>query len=537
MTTCATHLLNFCQQLGIDERDVLQAESPVRFHFDSELPGTAWKDIEPLDLRTLGDCFSGAIDLDVRIGKTSLGLISAGEVVAQAENNLTHIVQLDRCELRIEIDKTVLAERVSFESPCKTIFYIFFARFLRFLAAPLPVLDSNLFQDRYTPTIVLVSSVPDLWWDGSLLTVIGEDVVADAVHRKRLETKVSANLQPRRRRRLDQYHETARATLSWLSFELKNVTPLHFLGTSCSGPAVQEVEVQMARQMMHAIVLFTANRSKYKEWTEGQTIRRLLEAQYGSDEQTVALELGPETPSAKTEDLVRLALWPFQTEGNDRLIVFGKVVARALEPRLSSEPAAKKRNYRSLLEMPAKLQAEAAWSYQTLVGRRIEQHFDAMRRAEASAVETSREISLALGTVTQGLSETLLATIGVVVLTLLASVVKGDTDGEIFRIGMQAYAAYLLVFQLIYRMTSVWHSHHLTVEEWKERKETFRAALSPATIIRLTEPVRKRKQQFRWWFGITAIIYAAVAVGIWLLPDYILQLLNETPVIDAVPQN
>lgn len=525
MTTRASRLVALCcDKLGINKEELLASESLRRLHFDGEVAASLFALLTLDDFKTLAEDFPNSVYFHAN----SVTLIEAGQVRLQDDATVTSIAQVDPCKLTIEIDKKELAAHwAPNDMSCNPIAYIFLERFLTFLAAAVPTLDRELFADRYTPTVVFVSSHPDLAWEGSSLNVIGEKAFEDHPEtHQRLTTRLATAGRPQRKRRLDRYHETARSSISWLGFELKNVTPLHFLGTCHSGDGSQRVENQAARQMLHAILLFTANRSHFKEWIEGATRKRALEVQYSSEDQVVAIELGRECPSVSTQDLARLALWPYQSEGNDRLIVFSNIVARALEPQSLSEQTARARNYCAMIENPPKLLADAMWSYRTWVSRRIEHHFDAMRRAESSAIETARDLSLALDAVTRGLSETLLTTIGVIVLTLLASVVKGDADGVIFELGMRAYAIYLICFQLIYRMASVWHSYRLTMSEWHYRKASFRGLVSPSAVARLSGSVNDRKRQLDWWFWITVILYLAVAVGIWMLPDQALLLLG-----------
>lgn len=526
MSTRASRLVALCcDKLGIKKEELLASEGLRRLHFHGEVAASRFALIAFDDLKALAEDFPSVV-----FYANSLLLVDAGRVRLRGAA-LKSIARVHQCTLKIEIDKEALA--ASFKLPCKTIAYIFLERFISFFAAPVPTLDRELFANRYTPTVVLVFSHPDLVWEGALLSVIGENAFADPKTYERLKTRLSTAGRAQRKRRLDRYHETARSSISWLGFELKKVTPLHFLGTCHSGNDSQRVEEQAARQMLHTILLFTANRSHSKEWLEGTTRRQVLEVQYSSEDQVAAIDLGHECPSVGTQVLARLALWPYQTEGNDRLIVFGNIVARALEPQSLTEQTARERNYGAVIEKPPKLLADAMWSYRTWVNRRIEHHFDAMRRAESSAIETARELSLALDTVTRGLSETLLATIGVIVLTLLASVVKGDADGVIFELGMRAYAIYLICFQLFYRMASVWHSYRLTKAEWQHREANFRGLVNPSAVDRLKESVDTRKRQFNWWFWITVVLYFAVAVGIWMLPDQALQLLG--PQAEPIP--
>ena len=63
-----------------------------------------------------------------------------------------------------------------------------------------------------------------------------------------------------------------------------------------------------------------------------------------------------------------------------------------------------------------------------------------------------------MDTVTKGFTDTLLATVGFIVLAILAALVEQKSQGFIFTVGVVVYAVYLIIFQIGYRMGSIWPS-------------------------------------------------------------------------------
>jgi len=169
----------------------------------------------------------------------------------------------------------------------------------------------------------------------------------------------------------------------------------------------------------------------------------------------------------------------------------------------------------------------------------IDKHFEQVQKAVDYVAEVAKEVSQALDSVAKTLTDALLATIGVIVLTLLASLVKNETQGIIFKIGMQAYAIYLLLFQGFYRMGSIGHSYVLLRRETDERLATYARRLGKEKVDGLAAPLKRRKEQFLLWFWLTTVVYVVIIVLIWCLgdrlPPYLTQLGVVSPTVTPTP--
>ena len=131
--------------------------------------------------------------------------------------------------------------------------------------------------------------------------------------------------------------------------------------------------------------------------------------------------------------------------------------------------------------------------------------------------------------------------VGVVILTLLASLAENKTQGIIFRAGMWIYAAYIFVFQVLYRMGNLYYSHSLVVRESGEQLLPFADALGAKKIQELTLSLEERKRYFRCMYWITSGLYMFVVfliiVAGFLLPSVIAQLggADTTPTLTPIP--
>jgi hypothetical protein len=449
-------LFQFCQKIGIQAAIVKEAEALREYHLVADVPAADLKRISMTDLGALTATFGDAFTLWIGIpGGPPLLEIRRGTAATDLTQSLRHIAQQeDTLELRLDfsLDKAAILRQYQLHSDqWYALFYLFKENLVRFLRSPLPRLDEILFVARYQSTVIVVSDA-SLHYAGPFLTIVGVDGV------QQVRATLSP-IHPNLWSRVDKYHATAFDSLSWVGFQLKHVTPVHFLCQGIEGET-GNLDSTLADHLLHLCILYTANRSGYDD--------RHFQASYASSERTTTLTLeGGVTIPDGHRLLPWLALWPYSGRETDRLTIFQNVVARELE---SDDP---KENYSSFVRQVRHLLDEARWHHRVFLDGQIDRHFEQVQKAVDYVAEVAKEVSQALDSVTKTLTDALLATIGVIVLTLLASLIKNETQGIIFKIGMQAYAIYLLLFQGFYRMGSIGHSYVLLRRETDERLATY----------------------------------------------------------------
>jgi hypothetical protein len=515
-------LLEFCQVIGIEAATVKAAEALQGYHLSVDVPAGRLKRISVADLDTLMGEFSNALNLSIGIPDgPPLLKIEHGAAVIDMDQALEHIAQRSNTfelKLDLRLDKSALLGRYGIASDhCHGIFYLFEDNLIKFLASSLARLDETLFVDRYQGTVILVSDA-NVHYTGPFLSIVG---LSDLLQASERPLPAAQNLQ----QRVDRYHSTAFDSLSWVGFRLKHLTPLHLLCKPVANDA-DAFTSTLTNHLLHLCILYTANRSSY----DGH----YFQAYYASSERTttLALESGA-IPADGQSLLTRLALWPYSGKEADRLTIFQNVVARELE---SDDP---RENYSTFASRLKHLLDEARWHHRVFLDGRINKHFEQVQAATGYVSGVTKEVSQSLDSITKGLADTLLATVGVIVITLLASLVKNEAQGAIFRIGMRAYAIYLLLFQGFYRMGSVWQSYWLSKKETDERLAIYTGTLGKKKVDPLASPLYKRRQQFLTWFWLTAGIYLMVVVLIWILggslPAYLTQLGVPSPTPTVIP--
>jgi len=518
----AETMIQFCQKIGIETAVVKEGEALREYHLVRDGPARGLKRISKVDLESLVEMFSEAISLWIGIPDgPPLLEIRQGIAATDLTQALQHIAQQnDTLELRFDLslDKTAILEQYElYGDQCHTLLYLFKENLVRFLGSPLPRLDDILFVARCQPTVIVVSDA-SLHFAGPFLTIVGVDTVQQV-------KATLAPIQPNLRARIDRYHTIASDNLSWAGFQLKHLTPLHLLCPRIESDS-DELDSILADHSLHLCILYTANRSSYDNGR--------FQASYASSERTTMLTLEAGVTVSDGDSLLpRLALWPYGGRETDRLTIFQNVVARELE---SDDP---KENYSSFARQVRHLLDEARWHHRVFLDGQIDKHFEQVQKAVDYVAEVAKEVSQALDSVAKTLTDALLATIGVIVLTLLASLVKNETQGIIFKIGMQAYAIYLLLFQGFYRMGSIGHSYVLLRRETDERLATYARRLGKEKVDGLAAPLKRRKEQFLLWFWLTTVVYVVIIVLIWCLgdrlPPYLTQLGVVSPTVTPTP--
>jgi hypothetical protein len=301
--------------------------------------------------------------------------------------------------------------------------------------------------------------------------------------------------------------------------QLLYLTPLHFLGQWRAKDG--ELEQLIAQHLLNICILYTANRSTF----DGK--QRALESVYNSTDRTATLSLKEKpTTQISTTSLEALAKWLYSGQGTDQRTVLQNIIARQLyddNPQTS---------YNSFITRAPQLLEDAKWQYQVFLDGKITKHFEELQKVIGYVTEMNKKISEGIDSVTKSLTDALLATVGVFVLTVLAALVKKETSIAIFSISMQIYAVYLL-FYALYRMGSTGHSYWLLSKEASAQLNRYQVALRVDELTDLSSPLKKRRIQFHIWFWLTVALYLGMAGAIWWVGNRGPQFLIDRGVITA----
>jgi len=486
-----------------------EVDIPAEYRLYGEIIPTSLDVLSESTCHKLASIFSGAVKLQFPNHELAHPLITPdglGDDISRLINQLKK--SSAPLDIELSIKKQPLEKLLGIDDP----FFaskIFFQRdqFIRNLTRPLHKIDGDLF-DSQEQRVLFVVLDGDVQISGPVTTIVGQ---------RQLEEVRSNWTEPdsRMKNRLREY-QNARNHLNWAGFQLNHVTPLHMMGSppnSETDGATSDICGGLCRHLLDLIIIYTANKSTRADDSFQATFKspeRKTEIEFDSSRQT----------DVPVQPLIRLARWPFDGGPVDRLAIFRNVVARSLR---SKDPEA---NYKGFTERIDGLLSEAQWHHQIFLDEKIEQHFDRVQAASEYITSVIREISQGIDTLTQGLTNALLGAIGVIVLTLLTALAQEDLSEPILRLGMWAYAVYLILFPGAYRLLSIWCSQSLLESEVNQQREQFHRQLGREKVDAMMKPIEKRKAAFRFWLGLTAFLFLVVAVVIVIggsqLPNYLI---------------
>jgi len=284
------------------------------------------------------------------------------------------------------------------------------------------------------------------------------------------------------------------------------VTPLHFMcrpTADQSEPVDSRLEICIRRMLFHSSLLYTADRTERRD--------DVLTSTFTGSEGTAEVHLSPDLNGLGDGDLVRFARWPYMSMADDRLNVLRTVMVRELRGRAES-------NYETLTAKLRKILEEARWHYRLFINERIDDHFRQIKEVSDYISSTTRRINNWVESMTSNLVNTLLATLGLVLVTILGSLFKQDDPPiNLIEIGLTVYALYILVLPDLYRVSNTLHSYILLMAELSGRKNEFIARLGFEKVTEKMNSIRLRKWQFWIWFVVTFLLYVATSVALlWL---------------------
>lgn len=584
--TYAEALIDFGKHLGITRDVVEEPESPLVYQLNKELAaGTLNAKSVPQIVR-LFRLFADSltITLHSRVLTFRKGLIEmdGNRFSPDSPQPLTQIIVsnlANKLELELIINKRLIVSKLGFDTNrFNCLFYFFERKLIRVFSEPLLRLDSLLFsgsgmksanvQSRIDKPTVIVVSDAGFHFAGAMLTIVGEktlrnDVGLTALLQGRASTEIDGTaisqeshggIQPRSgclsllkfgvnttkpdslgelsakessamidatlQEQINKYRAAAEESPSLVGQKFEHLTPLHFAGKwkKSSGSALESV---LAAHFVNICILYTASRSTF------DAKKNPVESVYNSADRTATLNLkvGP-TSTISTETLESLAKWLYSGKGTDQRTVFQNIIAR----ELYGEDATA--TYNNFIARIPRLWKDTVWQYKVFLDGQITKHFEELQKVIGYVADVNKKISEAIDSITKGLTDTLLATVGVLVLTVLAALVKKETSIEIFKISMGIYSAYL-VFYAVYRMVSTGHSYWLLSQEARAQLDKYESALGVEEIADTSLPLKRRRIQFHVWFWLTSVLYLVLAWLIWSAGKNGPQLLIDRGIIAA----
>lgn len=503
----AEPLLRLAEALGDRAPDFSNHEQLLDIRFYDKAFSASW--LDGLDFETLvllKEAYGDALKFKILRG--DLPLLDLNEELDEAvfEHFQERLAPSQSVVVDIVLDKQAYARQTfgDFPESCHAVLYVFPERLNHYLlSAKLTDLEKDLWPERTAKTIILVPGL-EIWMDGPLLSVFGgrytedwHEAFSDAPDTSRAE-RIFAD---------------ASDLLRWEERWLAYLTPLHLALQSKVGASAVEGHLVVDALRMHlanAILLYTAERTV---WRDGffvstyATTRAIVEVPHLS---TKILRDGNTTASilAKGLDGLRQTFeWAYAVPWglSERLPVVQIAIVNALRA------APPEQRSHVLLSNAEQIHDNLKWTWREFLDDQFDAFLSQVQQVEAYVSETVSSHSQQVTELVKSVSETMLAAVGVTIVSFVAALFKDNFDATVFRIGIWAYVAYVFFFPLLYSLGNQVSRYKALERQFQRRRERFEQRLHPYRVADIVgNEVQDSRQRFWTWFWITAAIYILV---------------------------
>ena len=325
---------------------------------------------------------------------------------------------------------------------------------------------------------------------------------------------------------LARVYQKCQETLKWQKPWIVGLTPWHLYVENLH-PSSDIISDSLRRHFVDLFLLYTAERTTEKD--KGDKAKALISS-YTTSQQAIdvgydaASQLDMSTiPAGNFKSLLHIFEWAYdaQWKANDRLPLVQIGIVEALKGTLFPL------RFKLLLENAPTIDENITWHWKAFVEGKIDAYLEQVQNLEEHVSKTVNVYSDQISAIIASLTETMLAAIGVVLGSFVASLFSDQFNPTVFRIGLVTYALYAALFPLLYNMKHRWETIETLEKEFQSQKGRFEKRIPPERVQSIIEEsqINQNKERFKRWFWWTVAIYllavvvlvlAAIIIPIWI---------------------
>lgn len=466
------------------------------------------------------------VNLQEKYGEALFCNFLFGELVVLTINSNTNEKHLEEFHKFIESCQTITFEIILTKSrliernceviPDHRIFLYFFPSALeRFLHSSLTKIETSLWDlgSVTSHKVIFLTPHHDIWLNGLYISVIGGKEL------KRWKEAFSPSLQENEERVQNMYN-IRQKNLYWQVTWLKKLTPLHLTITEQTQLEDSIYKTLLIHQI-NLIMLYTASR------TIG-TQNNPTVSTYSGTNQSLEMKLLDLSNEIKDNINFRnvaylneMLKWAYDLEwSDDRLNFVQIVVSRTLchvDPNM---------RYQAFIYNAETILKELNWNWRSFIEGKLNNYVLQVQALEDYVASTTQKFSDQITSMNKSLLDTMLAAVGAIIGSFIASLIKNTFNSQIFTTGLMCFAIYVFIFPLLYNMFYQWEQYKVVCENFEIRKKNFQERLYVDKVNEIVdEQITKSKNRFERWYTITCMIYVVIVVIViiaaYLMPTYI----------------
>ena len=538
----AESLLKLAQCLMIDRAKLAEHEQIDDLLFREEMfPAEHIRQINLEILNALFAAYGNTLQFSVAVGDMVLLQLNKPLEAPDLSQFLLDVNESPFVTLDIKLNKHLLLNNWGVAAPNANIHIFFFPEALtRILQRDLLELDTTLFKgENESSKMIILIPESDFVLNGDYLAVIGHPGIHNWAQYAPSVSPDSA--------KLEKLREAALTNLHWVGFTFKYLTPLHMTvrsETPSRDPASM-IPTLIYTHLATLSIFYTANQTRHKEQQSTHEWRAMYIAE-GYEAEILLTQLVRDV--SNNQDLTQAlpdaalvlsetAVWAYDSRqsGSDCIIVAQRIMAHELR---GGNP---KDNYRRLITMAPHLSKEVKWGWAAFIEGKLDKYFTQVHDLEQVVAATTNSVAAQIEGLTKALIDNMLAAVGVLVATFLAATFKDQFNANVFRMGMLAYAVYLIAFPLGIGLLSSQDRFKSIRDMFDKQTQDFTNRLSQDQVREIVgKTVDAVEGKFRKWLHITAGGYIVVAglviVGCLIVPSFATINPLASPVATAISQ-
>ena len=484
-------------------------ETSERLNISVTVAGQAVRDLNFGVVEDLLESYGAALGAEFIL--TDLPELKVGPgLTSQAfEEKRANFVSGDPYELRLRIDKRMLLDSVLGADAARGSVHYFFATSVEgLLARGLDELERAVWAGTTEPRRLLIGDT-DLQRTGPAFQVIGGTSLTGGL-------AALPPLPEQTRSAIERMRSDRGEQISWDHQWVQQLTPVQL---QLDGqPGASPLEALLAARYIQLCLLYTCDRARRRR---SAAAGWQVVAEYRGGQVTVRVPVaevepvpGPVTDTV-TGSLAGLVDWCYRLrdEGTtrdwapDRLQFIQVRIAQVLEHVPEPERLG------ALVGQVSDVLAALDDQWRAFIDDRFTQYLDKERQLESAVNDVISTFGDKTTELAKGLSDTLLAAVAVLIGSAIAAAFNTPFNAALFRVGVLAYAGYVLIFPGLYGLGSQVGQFLQINGNFNHERKRFDSLLGQEKTSQIVEDrvTHARKRYWRW-FGYTVTGYA-IAIG------------------------
>lgn len=485
-------------------------ETAERLSFSARVNGQAVKDLDYEVVSQLVDCYGRAMTAEFLL--EDLRELEIGpEITGQDfEEKKTNFASSSSYELRLRINKQALLNQVLGPDAARGSIHYFFATSVeKVLAQGLNELEKAIWPDVTSARRLIIGDT-DLQRSGPAFHVIGgANLNRTLPPLGTLPESISSSIE---RMRVDREEQ-----ISWDYQWVRRLTPIQL---QLDGkPGDSRLEKLFAAAYVQLCLLFTCNRARRRPNSAGRWQAQL---EYQGGHSTVRIPLYEAQsiviPISGTtvRGFASLTDWCYRLrdEGTtrdwapDRLQFTQVRIAQALEPMREVDRLV------TLIDQVDDVVTALDDQWRAFIEDRFGQYLDKERQLEGLINEVIVKFGEKTAALAKSLSDTMLAAVAVLIGSAIAAAFMTPFNAALFRVGVLAYAGYVLLFPGMFGLGSQGGEFIEITRAFDHETARFNALLGQRTTAQIIDNrITSARTRYWRWFGFTIAGYVVAIAG------------------------